>query len=236
MKKLLLTSIAALFLATGTVHADPLPDIYLGRWCYHNGGYGMVKTEKEWEACLGGDGYMEIKRYGLARHEEDCKFISVKYTGEKTPASTKPTKEDWIPVVRITARCVGEDATAWKSRITFKYVKGGGMLALFLATEAAHAVEIPKQYRGEWCSTQWETIYKRCPSGEVIIDRTSWSVEDETCTYSAIRKSKYGGHRLFGICRRADPGPKDQDKRTEERWWLGSNNMRLQIIEKHEGK
>src|SRR5262249_2872129 len=123
-------SIAALFLATGTAHADPLPNIYLGRWCHSgNGLYGMVKTEKEWEACRDGDGYMEIKRYGWARHEEDCKFVSVKYTGEKTPASTKPTKKDWIPVVRITARCVGEDAT-WKSRITFKYVKGGMLSAV----------------------------------------------------------------------------------------------------------
>jgi hypothetical protein len=32
------------------------------------------------------------------------------------------------------------------------------------------------------------------------------------------------------------PPPEDQDYRTEERWWLSSNNMRLQIIEKHEDK
>jgi hypothetical protein len=75
-----------------------------------------------------------------------------------------------------------------------------GVAALFLATGAVHAVEIPKQYRGEWCLTQWQTIYKRCPSGEVIIDRTSWSSEDEACTYSAIRKSKHGGHILSGVC------------------------------------
>jgi hypothetical protein len=35
MKKLLLTGIAALFLATGTVPADnKLPEHILGRWCY----------------------------------------------------------------------------------------------------------------------------------------------------------------------------------------------------------
>src|SRR5262249_38035237 len=37
MKKLLLTSIAALLLATGTAHAnDQLPEFILGRWCYGN--------------------------------------------------------------------------------------------------------------------------------------------------------------------------------------------------------
>ena len=34
MKKLLLTGVAALFLATGTAHADDkLPEHWLGRWC-----------------------------------------------------------------------------------------------------------------------------------------------------------------------------------------------------------
>jgi hypothetical protein len=109
-----------------------------------------------------------------------------------------------------------------------------GVAALLLATGTAHAVEIPKQYRGEWCLTQWQTIYKRCPSGEVIIDRTSWSSEDEACNCSAIRKSKYGGHILSGVCR--DDGGAGKGKRTEERWWLGSNNTRLQMITKVAGE
>jgi len=53
MKKLLLSGIAALLLATGTAHADPLPNIYLGRWCLGNKNwadrgsiYGAVDTEK----------------------------------------------------------------------------------------------------------------------------------------------------------------------------------------------
>jgi hypothetical protein len=67
-----------------------------------------------------------------------------------------------------------------------------------------------------------------------MIDQTSWGWEDQGCTLSTILKSKYGGHRLFGTCGRTDPTPEDHDYRTEERWWLGSNNTRLQIIEKHE--
>jgi len=34
-----------------------------------------------------------------------------------------------------------------------------GVAALLLATGTAHTVEIPKQYRGAWCETEWRTIY-----------------------------------------------------------------------------
>ena len=134
MKKLLLTGIAALFLATGTAHVDPLPNIYLGRWCLDNKNsddrgsvYGAVYTEKEWEACQARDGHMEINRSGFERYEDSCKFVSVKYTGEKMPLSTKPRKEDWVPAVRIFAHCYVEGMT-YKGRIILRYVKGGGLL------------------------------------------------------------------------------------------------------------
>jgi len=92
-----------------------------------------------------------------------------------------------------------------------------GIAALsVLSASAACAVEIPKQYRGAWCQTKWKTIYKRCRSADFIeIGRTWWGVDDEGCTLSAIRKSKYGGHRLFGICQRTDPGPEDKAWGTE---------------------
>jgi len=48
MKKLLLTSIAALLLATGTAHAaDKLPEYMLGRWCYGNDVSTAVLWAKE---------------------------------------------------------------------------------------------------------------------------------------------------------------------------------------------
>jgi hypothetical protein len=109
-----------------------------------------------------------------------------------------------------------------------------GIAALFLATGTAHVVEIPKQYRGEWCATKWKTIYKRCRSADAFsVLRDAWGVDDESCTLTAIRKSRYGGHRLFGTCSRADPTPEQKAYSTEERWWLGSNNTRLQVMEKH---
>jgi hypothetical protein len=101
--------------------------------------------------------------------------------------------------------------------------------ALFLATGAAHAVEIPKQYRGFWCPTQWQTVYKRCRVSDFEVTRTYWTTVESTCTLSAIRKSKYGGHRLSAVCE-ADEGSRDMPNHAEVRWWLGTNGTRLQTI------
>ena len=106
-----------------------------------------------------------------------------------------------------------------------------GIAALFLATGTVHAAEIPKQYRGAWCETKWQTIYKRCPSADFEVKRTYWTTVESTCTPSAVRKSRYGGHRLLAICE-GDEGSRDMPNRVEVRWWLGTNNTRLQVIVK----
>jgi hypothetical protein len=133
MKRLLLIATALLAL-TGSASADPLPDGYLGRWCA-NGAHGdgityeAVDGKEEWETCLDGDGYMEIKRNGWAGHEEDCKFISIKATREKIPREDIDGRDvwkgAWRPVLHITARCTGE-GTTWTLRTTFGWLRGGG--------------------------------------------------------------------------------------------------------------
>src|SRR5262249_34106461 len=64
---------------------------------------------------------------------------------------------------------------------------------------------------GSWCQTKWETIYKRCsdpaPIPGFVVERTSWSSgtgDEVTCTLKAVRKSKYGGHRLSAVCHKTD--------------------------------
>jgi hypothetical protein len=118
MKAILLAAVLAL--PACAANADPLPDAYLGRWCY--GGYDEdkkammydpVATKKEWKKCREGDGYMEIKRTGYSRHEEDCTFISVKHA-TKIPNT--------VPVVRIVAQCGGEGAT-WRDHIELSFFK-----------------------------------------------------------------------------------------------------------------
>jgi hypothetical protein len=103
--------------------------------------------------------------------------------------------------------------------------------ALFLVTGTAHSVEIPKQYRGAWCETKWQTIYKRCPSADFEVERTFWTTVESTCTVLSVRKSKYGGHRLLATCE-GDEGSRDMPSRVEVRWWLGTSNTRLQTIQK----
>jgi hypothetical protein len=136
----------------------------------------------------------------------------------------------WLDAHRGTGRCCAM-GTSWIC-IMSTCALLAGIAALFLATGAAHAVEIPKQYRGVWCGTKWETIHERCPPSDyaIEINRTNWTREQSTCTLSAIHKSKYGGHRLLGKCRPTDSEPSRMDDEVEEHWWLGSNNTRLQII------
>ena len=118
VKAILLAAVLAL--PACAANADPLPDAYLGRWCY--GGYDedkkammydLVATKKEWKKCREGDGYMEIKRTGYSRHEEDCTFISVQ-RAIKIPNT--------VPVVRIVAQCGGEGAT-WRDHIELSFFK-----------------------------------------------------------------------------------------------------------------
>jgi hypothetical protein len=91
------------------------------------------------------------------------------------------------------------------------------------------APEVPKQYRGEWCKTNWQTIYKRCKSGELIIDSTDWhNGQDWGCALRTARVSKYGGHVVTGSCNQADIY---EGLVMSERWWLGSKGTRLQRLE-----
>jgi hypothetical protein len=80
------------------------------------------------------------------------------------------------------------------------------VIAWLALTSAASAAEIPKQYRGSWCSTGWETIWKRCDDAEMLVNRDSWGGEDHGCTLVSVSKSKYGGHILRGLCEHADGG------------------------------
>jgi transposase len=60
-----------------------------------------------------------------------------------------------------------------------------------------------------------------------------WTTVESTCNVLSVRKSKYGGHRLLAICE-GDEGSRDMPNRVEVRWWLGTNNTRLQTIHGYE--
>jgi hypothetical protein len=103
------------------------------------------------------------------------------------------------------------------------------LLALLVLPTAA--AEVPKQYRGEWCSGKWETIYRRCreggPDWRFTIGRTSMDEEGGGCETLAFRR-EYGGHRVWLSC-----GLDCNDcgsMRVVERWWIGTRGTRLQRL------
>jgi hypothetical protein len=86
MKKLLLTGVAALFLATGAAHASvQLPDTITGTWCWIEGG-----DEQNWnqqifarvppEECHGGDSLIRIDQNGI-EGEGSCTFGKIEQSG-----------------------------------------------------------------------------------------------------------------------------------------------------------
>ena len=113
------------------------------------------------------------------------------------------------------------------------------LLAALLAVSPAVAEPIastPPQYRGMWCSTAWQTIFRRCRDKKdegrhiaFMITRDSVGWEDEVCEITAVRKNG-GEHRVWLECRAVDPSPKDHVTRGVERWRLGTNGTRLQRL------
>jgi hypothetical protein len=84
VKKLLLISIAALFLATGTAHAAELPERFTGRWC-------IVSQEVEprlevlkrfEEECDSDIGAVTILPNGSEDADLDCKYGNIEQSAQ----------------------------------------------------------------------------------------------------------------------------------------------------------
>jgi hypothetical protein len=89
MKKLFLTSIAALFLATGAAHADVLPASIRSDYCW--GGNTDKVLYKRGEPCSSNAASFSRTHYENAR-DVDCDFIKIKKISKR--------------VYRIQADCV----------------------------------------------------------------------------------------------------------------------------------
>jgi hypothetical protein len=109
--------------------------------------------------------------------------------------------------------------------------------ALLFGSTAAYAeVTIPKKYWGEWCATDWETIYKRCSLHDTnlqfTVERNGYYTEHTSCKPTTFRKSNYGEHRAWFRCR-SDFDP--SYSRRVERWVTGTNGTRLQKLGQERG-
>jgi hypothetical protein len=111
----------------------------------------------------------------------------------------------------------------------------GVVVLILLALGAAalaeeRRVETPPQYRGAWCATKWPTIYRRCKEFDhgwtLTIKRQSVMSEDTVCEPSAVRRGD-GEHRVWLTCHVDVKGDRSE---TQERWRLGTNRTRLQIL------
>ena len=103
--------------------ADQLHPVYLGKWCHLPGGEKSLAQIyfRDGRKCAKDD-MLIIERTG--GWEFGCRYISITQTGQKLPASTKPRKADWIPVVRVAARCEGEGDEPSNAQFVLKYYKG----------------------------------------------------------------------------------------------------------------
>jgi hypothetical protein len=97
-------------------------------------------------------------------------------------------------------------------------------------------VQVPPQFRGRWCRSTWETIYRRCreqaDEWQFTIDRATLTTEESTCRPLAIRKT--GGEYRVRLACKFDEGSQDMPPLSLERWRIGSNGTRLQVLRERE--
>jgi hypothetical protein len=108
MKKLLLTSVAALFLTTGIASAASIevPKQYRGLWCYSNGNNNIARYYRCRKAT--GEDYEHIGRTHMKIDEENsCPIIAVKPTAKGhrltwrcLPSATLPDGTEFEPVTK----------------------------------------------------------------------------------------------------------------------------------------
>jgi len=115
MKRLLLSGIAALFLATGAVHAAELPEAMLGGWCgagaYDNDGIGRwrraVNNDAEECANKGGmqvrkDGW-DYSRFGPLGF---CRLVAIEFLRYRSEDHINTT------VLDLDGNVIGQEAIA----------------------------------------------------------------------------------------------------------------------------
>ena len=140
MKKTLLTSIAALFLATGTAHADQpniqLPDYVLGYWCYdqasspNNGEehyYDQEHDCDEWFTDISKDDdgnygfFTDLILNGLKEPRADyCLFDKIE------PVDVPAAAEDNRVIFLIHAKCESFNGVdpPWEERFELSWGEG----------------------------------------------------------------------------------------------------------------
>jgi hypothetical protein len=115
MKTLIATAAIALSLMS-TANADTLPAFYLGKWCDDDAVWTRSCDSDKNTVTVTRNGYTADT--GLA-----CRFTSVR-RGKAYPPATKMPMSEWIPSVKITAKCQAEDGR-YNSSFELSTMHGG---------------------------------------------------------------------------------------------------------------
>jgi hypothetical protein len=137
MKKILF-AMAMLACSLMPAHADPLPQAYIGLWCFEGenwddidalpiefDGYVNGQLVVRNGTCFDNEVYIKVTPKGYDLNEDDrCDFVSIKHTGKFEEIPLSKTKYYKIPYIRTVAKCGGE-GTSWIEKREFTYRRGG---------------------------------------------------------------------------------------------------------------
>jgi hypothetical protein len=116
--------IGALAMPTAAA-ADELPSFYLGMWCVGDSdGDETVYSRPEKESPCQEVIFAPRVAYGI---EHTCRLKSIR-RGVSWPPATKTPKKEWIPSVKISGWCHGEN-DKYKIELELHVVKGGDVVA-----------------------------------------------------------------------------------------------------------
>ena len=159
--------------------ADELPRIYFGKWCGSSDNSlfkqrDSVYGEKN-ENCGQDNSQLILNRDGFAVGEQNCRFTSLRKTGQSLPRATKPAKGDWpkgdwVPEVDAFADC--KDQTV---KLRLHWLKGDQLAITNLLLPVEISSEMPSELRGSWCYADYNSsghwmIYERRRCRQLMID------------------------------------------------------------------
>jgi hypothetical protein len=131
MKKILFAMVM-LVSAFAPAHADPLPESYLGLWCFDKDNPYNTSGTSSKDTCSGIFTSMNVSdliitRYGYQSNARGnkCGFIFIKHTGKKAATSTQARPENYIPIIHTMARCIEEGSDkSYIEKRELMYYKG----------------------------------------------------------------------------------------------------------------
>ena len=206
-KKLLLTGIAALFLATGAAHADTLPKEMLGKWCPSADDSAEVITLYERGTCKGVSGSgMTVKQNAIEYWEEKCAFTSVtpRISTSIVLNSRGGRSEVHYKTFEVKAKCTGL-GYQWNATTFLTYFPEGRRLEHISFTD--NELPFDAQKNKVFCQEEYDKSISYYKKNEGSSCESNVSLSFEKDRYSITRDgTEVGFCRFTSIKTVWDPG------------------------------